>query len=82
MNNQELLTQLKLYSELSEDNAIHLSISTLGYIDVYGDLQIVNYDKFAANTGELISLLKELKKDGFIELIDTNNMGFVIIPKS
>lgn len=41
----------------------------------------IDYTKWGFDFDGLVSVLEELDKDGYIELVDTNNMGYLIYKK-
>lgn len=53
-----------------------------GYIDkkTYEGVD-VDYAKYELDFNELIKLLEELDKEGAIELVDTNNMCYLVYKK-
>lgn len=84
MKHKELLDRIKKYAKLSDKDIVGLSISSLVYRDKskHGKPTIIDYDDLYSNARDLIFALKELEKDGYIELIDTNNMGYFINVKN
>lgn len=77
MNKNEFWMTIKELFKEADRNELGIAFSFFGYKQNEEIIEI-DYDSMGLTFETLISLLEELNKDGLVELIDTNNMGYLI----
>lgn len=82
MNKNELWKVIEPLLNKANEDEIGIAFSTFGYIDKNTQEMIeIDYSQWGLDFKALVSLFEELDKDGLIDFVDTNNMGYLIYKK-
>ncbi len=82
MNKKSFWNLIKDCFSKAENKMLSIAFNSLCYEDkTSGDIIDIEYKELGIDFDTLLELLKELEKENYIELIDTNNMGYFIYQK-
>ena len=81
MNKNEFWQMIKDSIEQADEKQLGLSCAFLGY-KKNEDIVEIDYQSQNMTLEDLLASLKGLEADGLIELVDTNNMGYLICLKN
>lgn len=80
MNKKELWNWIKDLFDKADEQELGTSWSWFGF-KKNDELVELNYKEKGLTFDNLLLLLQELSNDGLLQLINTHNMGFIIVKK-